>query len=982
MNQNNETNNNSDDDFYSNFTTSSENKNEIKQDEIMNDFYKPVDNNETSTDNSTNDNVIVNSDNTSGNDTKFKSMLGKNRLFKILFIIIVLIITTTVSVLVLAELKIIKLPWLDYPEILVLSQNEVTIKNESKFQFSSYVYPSQVNYGRIIYESSDPTVADVNPITGYVETKKNGVATIKAYLEDYHDIQDSCNVVVSNNDVLVESIKVANDNIDMLVGGTYLLKYEYFPKDAGLHYFSYSSSDTSIVKINNNGEVTAVNPGRAVINIMEEISGQTIEQEITVYESNNKTQDKYVVSSIKVSQDEVTLTVGGEYKVIANVYPEDVVQSITWSSLNSDIASVSNDGLITANDYGKTQIIATAVDGTNKVINVIVQEEEIPMVSLEITKSINMYVGDKKRIDTFIEPKNATDQKVIWRSINPDVATVDQSGNVTAISVGTATIKAMASEGSLIAETNIVVSKNNNEIKIKEFKLSKNNVTVNQGSSVNVDVTIVPSNASNRNLTWTSANNNIATVSNGMIYGKSAGTTYIDVKTSNGITRRIQVVVNSIVAKSISLNQTSVKLGKGGAVKLYATFKPANASNKNITWTSNNTSVASVNKNGQVTTHNTGIAVITATTRNGKTAKCTITVTNDNIPISTIALSSKQYIIKVNEKLGITAIINPTNATNQKLKITSSNPNIANVESDGRVKGIREGVVEITATTNNGKKATAFLIVKNKNSSVNYIEGTTIKYWYDNTFKNYGITHIWVRDAYKQFKTEIPDKFGTLANANTLSQKAARKNSGKTLISINGSGFVTESFGKEMYQVTKEWKNTSVSPIVIYEGKVLRDFTKLDLNMTENRIFAMNSNKNLSIYSYSKKKEENAGKVNELLNNGVKYTFSFRPVLVNKGVVNTGLSKDNNIRQSICQIDQHNFLFISNITSNRSNGFSYNSLANKMVELGCKTGFNLDGGGSMSIYYVKKGTTTPTKIRVMEGNFGRSIADIVYFVGD
>ena len=978
MNQNNETNNNSDDDFYSNFATSNENKEDVKQEESIYDIYK-VENNNVTPDTIISNEPIV-GDNS--NDTKIKAIFRRNKLFKISFILIIFIVVSTVSILLLAELKIIKLPWLDYPEILVLSQNDLTIKNESKFQFSSYVYPSQVNYGRIIYESSDPTVADINPITGYVEAKKNGVVTIKAYLEDYHDIQDTCNVVVSNNDVLVESIKVANENIDMLVGGTYLLKYEYYPKDAGLHYFSYSSSDTSIVKISNNGEVTAVNPGKAVINIMEEISGQTVAQEITVYKNNNNSQKKYVVSSIKVSQDEVTLTVGGEYKVNASVYPEDVVQSITWSSIDTNIASVSDDGLITANDYGKTQIIATAIDGTNKVINVIVQEEEIPMVSFEMANTMNMYEGDKKQIHVVIEPKNATDQKIIWRSVNPEVAIVDQSGNVTAISVGTAIIKAMANEGTLTAETKVVVSKVNNNVIITDLKLNKNNVIVNQGSSVNIDATIVPSNASNKTLTWTSANNSIATVSKGMIYGKSAGTTYIEVKTNNGITRRIQVVVNEIATNSISLNQTSAKVGKGGEVKLYATFNPSNASNKNLRWTTSNASVAVVSQNGQVTTYNTGTAVITAISSNGKTAKCTVTVTNENIPVSTIVLSSKQYQVKVNEKIAITAIINPTNATNQKLKITSSNPNIASVESDGRVKGVKEGVVEITATTNNGKKATAFLVVKNKNSSINYLEGTTIKYWYDNTYKDYGVTHIWVRDAYNQFKTEIPDKFGTLANPNTLSQKAAKKNPGKTLISINGSGFVTESFGKEMYAVTKEWKNTSVSPIVIYEGKVLRDYTKLDLNMTGNRIFGMNSNGNLAVYYYSKKKEENVGKADELLKNGVKYTFSFRPVLVNGGVASAGLATDPNIRQSICQIDQNNFLYITNINSNRSKGFSFNSLANKMVELGCKIGFNLDGGGSASIYYVKKGTTTPTKIRVMEGNYGRSVADIVYFVGD
>lgn len=1031
MNQDNNSNNDKNDDFYSSFTPDNninKESNNINNNEPVNNeqnLYQDFNNNQPPVENNktrlvdfiddkpnnvvnNNQNIVnpTNNVNVSNqtveenkvNDVKTinnvpeenltqeqKTLLSRfkkrNLYFKIMSIFILLLVFSAVGLIVLSELKLIKLPWLDYPEVLTLSQNELTIKNDAKFQFSSYVYPSQVHYGKVIYESSDPSVADINPITGYVEAKKNGITTIKAYLEDDKDVFDTCELVVSNTNVMIESITVLNTNVDMLVGSTYMLKYEYFPKNAGLHYISYMSSDPEIVSVNNKGEVTALKEGRAIVNIIDEVSGNTIGQEFTIYGKGNfEKEEKYIVSSIKVSNDDIKLTVGGEYKVNATVEPPEVMQSITWSSLDSNIVTVS-DGLITANDYGKTQVIATAIDGTNKVINVEVMEEEIPVSNLEVATSINVDVGNSKKINFKIEPKNATDQKIEWSSDNIEIATVETDGTVNGIMEGSTIIKATMSDGNIVKETKVTVVKPNNTVKVTDIKLSKDSVNINSGSSINITATIVPSNATNKKIKWTSDDSNIATVSNGMIYGKTPGTTYINVINSN-ITKKIKVDVNSVIISSISLNQKSAKLGIDAELKLFANFNPSNATNKKLTWSSSKPNVATVDSNGLVTAKAVGTTVITATTVNSKVSSCTITVTNETIKVSSIKLSASEYTVKVGSKVGITPIISPSNATNQKISITSSNPAIASVTSDGSVKGIKEGIVEITAKTNNGKIAKAFVIVKNKNSSVNYLTGSTIKYWYDNTYKSYAITHIWVKNAYNQFKTEIPNKFGTLANGYTLTQKAAKKNSGKTIISVNGSGFVSSTTSSEFYKVNKSWNYTSVSPIVIYEGKVLRDYTSYDLPSTHIRMYGMTKNNVLKQYYYSKNKNDNTGRAQDMLNDGVKYTFGWYPILVLNNKVQDSLSKDPNIRQGICQIDSNNFLFITNITSNRSKGFSLYSLANKMVELGCQRGYNLDGGGSASIYYVKKGSSAPTKIRVMEGSNGRSIVDIVYFVGD
>ena len=980
-NSNNDDNN---DDFYVNFNSK---KNDNVSDNL-DSFYDQIlnKNEEEKQEETKTQEEIVPTNEIKTEEIKEKKKNKKNTIFKLLYIFIILIVFSTVTVIVLSELKLIKLPWLDYPEVLNLSQNEVMIKRDTSFQFSSKVYPSQVHYGRIIYKSSNPEIAEVNSITGYVEAKSNGMTTITAYLEDYSDIVDTCEVVVSDNNVMVENISVENNNIDLLPNNKYILKYSYSPSNAGLHYFTYSSSDEDILSVTNNGEVTALKSGKAVVEIIDEVSGQSAIQEFTVHDNKNYKIDKnnHVVSNIKVSNSDVTLIAGGEFQVSATVFPKEVPQTITWSSINNNIATVSSDGLITGIDYGKTQIIATAIDGTNKIINVTVQGDEIPVTGINLNDSkLSIALNNHEKISYTIYPKNATNQKIIWSSSDERIASVDAYGNVYGISTGTVTIMAMTDDGEFTSQMVVDVYVPKIAVVETDLILSKTSVTLKAGKTANVDATVLPNNATDKTVNWVSSDSTIASVSGGMIYGKTPGNVTITATTNNSrITKTINVTVTEVPINSISLSDTNYKLGISSVKQLYVTYNPSNANNKNVTWRSTDSSVASVNNSGLVTAHRVGSTEIIAETNNGKVAKCKITVTNERIEVQKITLSKANYLVKTNDTVGVTSIVSPSNATVQSVTLKSDNENVVKVLSDGKVVGVREGVAKITATSNNGKTATSYVVVKNNNPPVYYLDGSSIKYWSDNSFKTYAVTHIWVEDAYKQFKGEMPDKLGSLANANKLMQKAIEKNKGKTMIGINASGFVTQEFSSELYKTNLNWKNTSVSPVVIYEGKVIRDYSKLERIPIKYTIYGMGKDGNLKYYTYDNNGSKNTNLVSTIQNDGVLYTFGWRPLLVWEGAAQDNLAKDVNIRQGICQQDTHNFLYITTITSNRAKGFSPNSLANKMVELGCKTGFNLDGGGSTSLYYVKKGDSKPTKIKVLEGTYGRSIPDILYFYGD
>ncbi len=160
--------------------------------------------------------------------------------------------------------------------------------------------------------------------------------------------------------------------------------------------------------------------------------------------------------------------------------------------------------------------------------------------------------------------------------------------------------------------------------------LNATSVSVREGESTTLKATVAPSNATNKLVTWTSSNEAVATVGGGNVIGVSKGTATITAKTSNGKTATCKVTVteNTSIVKptGITLNKSSLELMSGETGQLSATVKPADATNKTVTWSSDNTAVATVG-NGTVTAVGEGTATITASTFNGFSASCTVTVT-------------------------------------------------------------------------------------------------------------------------------------------------------------------------------------------------------------------------------------------------------------------------------------------------------------------------------------------------------------------
>ena len=340
------------------------------------------------------------------------------------------------------------------------------------------------------------------------------------------------------------------------------------------------------------------------------------------------------VSGVRLNKTSLSFTgTGSSQTLTATVSPSNATnKTITWSSSNTSVATVSN-GVVKAVGFGTATITAKSNNGKTASCSVAVNPIAVSGVSLNKTSLSFTGTGSSQTLTATVSPSNATNKTLTWSSSNTSVATVS-NGVVKAVGFGTATITAKSNNGKT-ANCSVTV----NPIAVTGVSLNKTSLSfTGTGSSQTLTATVSPSNATNKTITWSSSNTSVATVSNGVVKAVGFGTATITAKSNNGKTASCSVTVNPIQPTGIKATpETSTLYGLNGTVKLSANVMPSNATNKAVTWSSRNTSVATVSSDGTVKAVGYGTTVITATTVNGLTSNCTINVKKEEVTSLTIA---------------------------------------------------------------------------------------------------------------------------------------------------------------------------------------------------------------------------------------------------------------------------------------------------------------------------------------------------------
>lgn len=333
--------------------------------------------------------------------------------------------------------------------------------------------------------------------------------------------------------------------------------------------------------------------------------------------NNDITQDlhRYAINVVNLEAvsipNSLSLFIGESSDITPTLTPSQASTSYIWHSSDNSVATVSNTGSVVAIAPGKTKITCTTHNGKTSECEVTVKP--ILMQSLSISPNeITIDKNDSMTLEATIQPTNTTNKDLDWISSDEKKVIISPSGRILALGAGKAFVTAKSKDGSnLHADAVITVNGRN----IQKIVLDQHSLALYETESFHLNTTIIPSDADNKELLWSSSNEAVASVSqDGTILALSYGSAIITAKSTDGsdVAATCDVLVIPNQASSIILDKTEVTLYPLESSQLIATILPATTADKTITWTSSDESVAIVSDNGNITAISAGMAIITA----------------------------------------------------------------------------------------------------------------------------------------------------------------------------------------------------------------------------------------------------------------------------------------------------------------------------------------------------------------------------------
>jgi len=493
------------------------------------------------------------------------------------------------------------------------------------------------------------------------------------------------------------TISLNVENLELEVDDTYNFEVKYSNNQTPSN-LTWDSANPEVATINNDGLLTAIKEGKTIVTVIAENDSSAT----CIVTVKAKT---FLVESIILYDTNLVLEPNKYYTLIAKISPENATnKSLTWESSNEKVATVDQNGKVTTIDSGETIITVSSNDGSNKQAQCTIKVyQHVKEVILD-KESLTLNVGETSSLVATISPSNATNKNVTWSSNNPSVVTVDDNGNIKAISSGSARIMVITEDGYQTDSCKIIAIQ-----PVTDVNLNKDEATLNVGEIDNLMATILPNDATNRELVWTSSDETVATVENGTVVAVARGEATITVTTKDGNkTDTCKIIVNQQVYNVI-LDSNAFSLNVNESKKISATINPDNANDKTLSWTSSDERIATVDENGNVTAIAKGEVTITAKANGGSNveATCLVTVLQ---PVTGVSFAQESGLVIINQTKQLAAIIEPANASNTTVEWFSENEEIATVDENGLITGVAVGSTTITVTTYDGNKSATYSI--------------------------------------------------------------------------------------------------------------------------------------------------------------------------------------------------------------------------------------------------------------------------------
>ena len=357
--------------------------------------------------------------------------------------------------------------------------------------------------------------------------------------------------------VSVTEVGLNKTSTTLIEGETETLVATVMPENATDKSVVWESGNESAATVSQEGLVTAVGEGKATITVKTSDGGFSASCEVTV---NKKV---IAVTSVVLGNTELTLVEGEEEKLAVAVTPENATdKSVVWESGNESVATVSQEGLVTAVGEGKATITVKTNDGGfSASCEVTVKKKVIAVTGVKLSAaSMTLREGDKGTLTATVEPANATNKNVEWWTSDLDVVSVTSTsggsnGYVEARGAGKATVTVKTEDGEFSASCEITVEKK--EVPVTGIALEQSSLLLPVGNTYTLRAHVQPSNATDQDIKWGSSNGGVATVDQtGKVTAVAAGTVDI-LATLAGKFARCTVQVDNV---TISMKKSSYNI--------------------------------------------------------------------------------------------------------------------------------------------------------------------------------------------------------------------------------------------------------------------------------------------------------------------------------------------------------------------------------------------------------------------------------------
>ncbi len=548
----------------------------------------------------------------------------------------------------------------------------ITMKVGATAQIVATVSPDNATDRSLVWESDNPSVATVNEY-GLVTAVKAGSAIITATASN--GLKKQCIVTVL---VPSEGIELNYYSITVKKNTIFYLSAQVLPAEAYDKTVTYVSSDEDVVTVEQDGTVTAVGVGVAEITVTSndnpEISEICV---VTVVEA---------VSGLTLNSREITIDVGEQYLLKATVRPSDATNlAVTFESSDPSIATVDENGLITGVKGGTTVIIVKTVERGLMASCTVTVQEDITSITLSETETY-LAKGGNKKITATILPTSATKKKLLWTSSDESIVIVDSEGNIHGVNLGTAIITATAQDdGKVSATCKVTVVDATTKI-----TLNQSIIRIMQTETFQLTYTIEPSYATVKMVNWSTSDASVARVDSlGLVTGIGEGEAKIRATAADGsgVYAECTVIVTpAIPTTSVRIDTTATTMVVGDTRTMTARVLPRNTT-EGLRWVSEDTSVVTIDNNGNLRAVGPGVAQITAISSvGGVEGSATITV----LGLNASAVTLEQYDTFDLYLDGVTSGVT----------WFSRNKRVATVSRRGVVTGRREGTTEVVARVN------------------------------------------------------------------------------------------------------------------------------------------------------------------------------------------------------------------------------------------------------------------------------------------